>query len=124
MRQLIGLIFILTINSCSKINSLETYNKIIDSADKIRQLEQVDNEWRVTREVAAKEDLQTLKDVLKRNIKLESKKELTPDNKFEIIKGDKVLGRVLILHPFANFISDELEFGFRLTYGIGMYPAN
>jgi hypothetical protein len=84
----------------------------------------VDSDWRVVREVPATEDLQKLKDVLKRNIKPETEKSLTPDKKFEIIKGDKVVGQLLIFHPFANFVSDVTEFGFRLTYGIGMYPAN
>ena len=103
---------------------MEVYNQIVDSADKIEISKLVDNDWKLESEVAGKEELQFLKDVLKRNINPETQRKFKADKKFEIVKDDKVVGQLLILHPFVNFTSDNLGFGFRLTYGIGMYPAN
>ena len=124
MRQIIGLTIILTLSCCARDNRLEVYNQIVDSADKIKISKLVDNDWKLESEVAGKEKLQFLKDVLKRNINPETQRKFKADKKFEIVKDDKVVGQLLILHPFVNFTSDNLGFGFRLTYGIGMYPAN
>jgi hypothetical protein len=114
---------LLIVGGCSKESKLESYYQIIDSADRIRILKQVDSDWRLQREVMG-EELISLKEILKSNIKPTDQYPLKADIKFEIISSDKLIGQLLIGQPSINFISDEVNFGFRSTYRIGMYSSN
>ena len=127
MKLLIGLTFILVFNSCSEDARLEKYNKIIDACDKVRVYKKlVGNDFELVKEIVGKKELLILKQILKSGINPEIRMKFVADKRFEIFKGNKVVGYILTNgskeRPFANFVNDEFGFGFRLPYRIGMYP--
>jgi hypothetical protein len=68
---------------------------------------------------------QSLKKVLTRHIKPEIQRKFISDARIELFRNKKRIAFLLIANDsqngFANFNSDSLQFGFRLTYGIGMF---
>lgn len=124
-KRLIKLTFIFLLTSCSADKRIEKYGRLIDDCDRVKIYQLTDKADNLIKEIGDKNELQTLKDILKRNVKPELEKKFKADKRYEIIQGDKVVGQILIKdtgdEPFANFVSDDFGFGFRLTYGIGMY---
>ena len=78
----------------------------------------------LTRQVVSLEGLQSLKNILKRNVKPEHPKKIIAGHKIEIYKKGKLQGVLFITaakeDPFVNFKNENVDFGFRLTNGIGM----
>jgi hypothetical protein len=68
------------------------------------------------------------KDILTRNVIPETQRKFVNDVKVDIYKGNKQTAFLMIINgdksPFVNFNSDKLNFGFRLTYGIGQAIDN
>jgi hypothetical protein len=126
MRLLIGLTFIILLNSCSTDERIDKYNKIIDDCDKVKIFRKTDNDFKLVIEIKGKDELMNLKTILKRDINPEMQEKFLADKRFEIFKGEKVIGQLLINEsderPFVNFVCNDFGFGFKLTYGIGMYP--
>jgi hypothetical protein len=74
-------------------------------------------------ELSSKET-EGLKKVLLRNIKPELQRKFLSNFKIDIFNNGKRIGYFMIStgeKAFVNFNSDNLHFGFRLTYGIGMF---
>ena len=115
----------MVLNSCSRDERIEKYDKIINDCDRVKIYTRTDNDFNLIKEIIDKDDLLTLKTILKRDINPEMQEKFIANKRFEILKGDKVVGQLMINdskeRPFANFVSDDFGFGFRLTYGIGMY---
>jgi hypothetical protein len=126
MKRLIGLTFFILLNSCSTDETLNKYNKIIDDCDKVKIFRKTGEDFKLVMEITDRDELMTLKAILKRDVNPEMQGKFLADKRFEIYKGDHVIGQLLIKEsdetPFVNFVCDDFGFGFRLTYGIGMYP--
>jgi len=70
-------------------------------------------------------DVVAFKKVLLRSIKPEMQKEFISDVTVDFYAHDKRIAYFQIYqaptNPFVNFNSENLNFGFQLTYGIGMF---
>jgi len=121
----IKLTLLILLASCTTDKRIEKYSRLIGDCDKIRIYEVTDKADNLIKEIGGLEELQNLKDILRRNIKPELQKKFKADKRYEIINGDKVVAQILINdtgdEPFANFVTDDFGFGFRLTYGTGMH---
>lgn len=121
---LIFIPFLLLLSSCSGDKRLHNYNQIVDSADKIVIYARHADTFAITNTIDSLEYLQNLKNILKRNIIPEAQRKFIARHRIEIYSHEKLLGVLLISEnkddPFVNFTNDSFEFGFRLTYGIGM----
>jgi hypothetical protein len=115
---------LLLLFSCSRDKRLDDYFQLVDSADKIVFYARHADTFAITKSVDSLEYLENLKNILKRNIKIESQRKFIAQQKIEIYRHEKLLGILLISgtkeHPFVNFTNDKFGFGFKLTYGIGM----
>ena len=115
---------LLLLFSCSRDNRLNDYSKIVDSADKIVFYARQADTFAIAYSADSLEHLQSVKNILKRNIKPEDQRKFIAHQKIEIYKQQKLLGVLLISgineDPFVNFTSDRFGFGFKMTYGIGM----
>lgn len=124
-KQVLALLLILSVASCSGDKRLELYNTLIKDCDKIKIYVLVDDEFKLKEETANEDELKTLKDMLTRGIKPEAHRKFKADKRIEILKHDKVVAQLLISsstnRPFANVVTDDFGFGFGLTYGIGEY---
>jgi len=73
-------------------------------------------------------DLPAFKDVLLRDIHPESPRRVALDIRIDLYKATEVVGFLMISNKgedkFVNFGSENSNFGFRLTYGIGMNLDN
>lgn len=126
MRRLLQALvpLLLILYSCNEDKRLADYSTIVDGADKIVFYTRMGDTFSRTREVVSPDQLADLKAILKRNIKPETQRKFIANHKIEMLSYGKVTGVLLISgikeNPFVNFKSDNLGFGFRLTYGIGM----
>jgi hypothetical protein len=69
-------------------------------------------------------EIDRFKDVLTSGIEPETQRYFTADTRIDFYFDDQRIGSLLIQNgksPFANFNSDHLNFGFRLTYQMGMW---
>jgi hypothetical protein len=71
------------------------------------------------------QQVQYFKEVVLRNIKPEAQRDVHEDTRVNFLKNKDTIAHFVIYQgtnePFVNFYSDNLNFGFRLTYGIGMF---
>ncbi len=105
--------------SCND-NKLQNYERIVNSADKFEI--HYKNTGRI---ITIPDSLKSnIKNILTRDIKPESQRKFINDVSIQLYKGGIKSGTLMITNnatkPFVNFKSDSLNFGFRLTYGIGM----
>ncbi len=111
--------------SCSGNYNIIKYNKIIDDADTFKIYKRIDDTFVLENQVYKPEYAKSLKSILTRHINPEYQKKFIPNAKIEIYNGEKLKGALLIStskeNPFVNFSNGEFGFGFKLTYGIGMY---
>ena len=123
MNYLIFFLASIFLFSCSN-KEFETYSKIVDIADQFKYYDRDNDTFVLYKVVIAPEDVQNLKNIFKRHIEPELQKRFTPQNKIEIYKQSNLLGVFLIngshKDPFVNFKGENLWFGFKCTYGIGM----
>jgi hypothetical protein len=72
-----------------------------------------------------KAQIDNFKEILKRNVQPEHQRKFQADIQVNLYDGKDKVGALLIYNdpdkPFVNFTSEELGFGFQLTYGIGQY---
>jgi hypothetical protein len=114
------IIFISLIGGCT--GQLNQYYNIVDRVDKVI----ITYKKTDLKKVLTKVETETFKNYLKRNIKPELQREFTNDVLVELYVDTT---RVAFLRiylgikspGFVNFDSDNLNFGFPLTYGIGMF---
>ena len=87
----------------------------------VRQADRFEVYYKSTDKTIAVEERMTanFKDILTRNVTPETQRKFVNDVKIEIYKENKLTAFLMINSGFVNFDSDNLNFGFRLTYGIG-----
>ena len=124
MKYLIFILAFVCLFSCSRNEKFETYSKIIDSADQFRYYIRNNDTFTLTKKVIISEQVQSLKNILKRNIEPELQQKFIAYHKIEIYRKGDLQGALLISgskeYPYVNFTNGNFGFGFRLTYGIGM----
>jgi hypothetical protein len=79
--------------------------------------------------ILTKVEIETFKNHLKRHIEPESQRYFMNDVLIELYSDSSKIGSLLIYYGgktagFVNFNSDSLNFGFPLTYGIGMFVGS
>lgn len=113
-------IMLLTLTACSQ-PKIDKYNSIIDRVTKI-EITFKDSERKVELD---KKQVEIFKDILKRNIEPEIQRKFIADIQIDLYENENRIGFLMITDneskPFVNFGSDDLNFGFVLTYGIGQY---
>lgn len=113
-------IVFLILTACSQ-PKIDKYNSIIDRTTRI-EITFKDSERKVELD---KKQVEIFKDILKRNIEPEIQRKFIADTQIDLYKNDSRIGFLMITDnttkPFVSFGSDDLNFGFQLTYGIGQY---
>lgn len=70
------------------------------------------------------QQVENFKEILTRNVKPELQRKFINDVRVDFYKNSNRIAFLRITNgkasPFVNFNSDSLNFGFRLTYGLGM----
>ena len=113
----------MALSSCNDAK-LEMYKSIVQEADKFEIC------YKSTNKIITIPDqhIDKFKDILTRNVKPEALRKLIYDTRVNIFKNNNQIAFITIAfgnkNPFANFISDSLNFSFQLTYGIGMTLDN
>lgn len=106
--------------SCSD-SRISSYEKIINQTDKIQIHFKSSNKSVELNET----QVENFKKILKQNVEPTNQKKIIADIQVDFYSDDKRIGFIMITdnskNPFANFGSDKLSFGFKLTYGIGMF---
>lgn len=123
MNKILLLSVTLVLLSC-KDQRLYQYEKMVDDAGKFEisypNIPKIIN--------IPKYRIESFKDVLKRNVKPELPRNIVEDVRVNIYKNNNRIGFLRITNgktnPFVNFNSNNLNFGFRLTYGLGMFIDN
>ncbi|MGK7391078.1 MAG: hypothetical protein ACNS60_12035 [Candidatus Cyclobacteriaceae bacterium M2_1C_046] len=112
---LLGLVLI----SCSNNDKLEQYRKIVNSAEVI---EIIYNSSERTIQISD-EQIGNFKNILLRNIKPEYQSKFMADVIINFYNNSEQIGFLTISreNSTVNYNSDDTNFGFDLTYGIGMY---
>ena len=105
--------------SCND-TKLQNYTRIVNSADKFEV-----HFKNTSKIITIPDSLETnIKDIFTRNIKPELQRNFINDVSIQLYRGGIKIATLLITtnvtKPFVNFKSDSLNFGFPLTYGIGM----
>ena len=123
MVRFILFITVIALTSCSD-GKLKKYESIVRDADRFEIYYKSTNKT-----VAVPGQMTTnFKDILTRNVDPEIQRKFINDVKIDIYKGNKQIAFLMITNgdksPFVNFNSDKLNFGFRLTYGIGQTIDN
>lgn len=114
------IILILIAHTSCKNSKLQQYESIVKEADKF------EIHYKTTGKTVSipKEEINNFKDILTRNIKPELQHKFINDIQVDISKNNKRTAFLRIAtggtNPFVNFNSNGLNFGFRLTYRIGM----
>ena len=78
MKTITFLSSLLFLFSCSKRGTLDKYYQIVDSSNKVVYYTKINGVFIITREATVDEHLQTSKNILKRNIKPEEQRNITP----------------------------------------------
>ena len=72
-----------------------------------------------------KNQVEIFKDILKRNIEPEIQRKFIADIQIDLYANENRIGFLTVTdkvtNPFVNFDSDDLNFGFQMTYEIGQY---
>ena len=119
MVRLVLISMSICLTSCQE-SKLRRYERIVKEADKFEIY------YKSTNKTVSvpKEDIDNFKRILIRNITPEVRRKFINDVQVNLYKGNKCTASLMISNggpkPFANFFSDSLGFGFRLTYRIGM----
>jgi len=118
MRRLLYIVIILSLYSCTE-NRLNVYNETVDGADRIviNFAGQKDSIIRDTGKL-----LLNLKGILKRGVKPTAVKETKPACQLYLYKEGRRTGLLSVSEKWDYVIVDlgEVNFGFPMTYGIGM----
>jgi hypothetical protein len=123
MARFILFITVFALASCSN-GKFKKYEGIVNDADRFEIYYKSTNKT-----VAIPEQMTAnFKDILTRNVNPATQRKFINDVKIGIYKGNKQIGFLMIANggksPFVNFNSDKVNFGFRLTYGIGQTIDN
>lgn len=103
--------------------TLQQYKNIVNQADRFEVYFIGINK---TIPIPASE-IESFKDVITTNIKPEMQRTFIGDTRVDFFRGNQRIGYLIIQigkGPVANFNSDSLNFGFGLTYRMGMWLGN
>ncbi len=111
---------LLTITSCSQ-SKIDQYNEIIDRTSRIEI-----NYKNLNKKLELDtKQVENFKRILKRNIDPTIQEKFIADIQIDLYDKEGRIGHLMITEfnskPFVNFGSDDLNFGYPLTYGIGQY---
>ncbi len=113
-------IVFLSLTACSQ-PKIDKYNSIIDRTTRI-EITFKDSARKIELD---KKQVEMFKDILKRNIEPEIQRKFIADAQVNLYENDGRIGFLMLTDnetkPFVNFGSENLNFGFPMTYGIGMY---
>ncbi len=119
MKTVVIIIWIFTLTSCH--GKLDQYQEIIDSIDRI------DIHYRkIAKDMTlSSQQMSTFKQMLAGSIKPDLQKKFQSDAIVYLYVDDKRTAFLQVnlsaKDSFVNFHSDDLHFGFPLTYGLGMF---
>lgn len=112
------MLFFLTACTDSK---LERYEKLVATVDSV-EIYFNENDLKST---LKPEQVEVFKDILTNNIETKTQSKFHSDVNIKLFSQQGKVGSILITenatNPSANFVSDDLGFGFGLTYGIDRY---
>ena len=118
MGRFLIIMSILALTSC-KDRRLLKYEQVVLEATKLQIVYNASNKTITIPE----QQIVNFKHILSRNVKPELQREFINDVRIDIFKDNRRTAFLLINNsdklPFVNFNSDSVNFGFRLTYGIG-----
>jgi len=113
-------VILLMLTACSQ-SKIEEYNAIIDKSTRI-EIVYKDLNKRVELD---NQQVEVFKDILKRNIEPTIQKKYKAEIQIDLYHKEDRIGFLIVTNkssnPFVNFGSENLNFGYQLTYGIGQY---
>ena len=118
----VHLIFIsfLTLTACYQ-SKIDKYNSIIDRVTRV----EINFKNTGKKIELDKNQVEIFKDILKRNIEPEIQRKFIADIQIDLYANENRIGFLTVTdkvtNPFVNFDSDDLNFGFQMTYEIGQY---
>lgn len=119
----IGLLFLaLTFFGCQN-TAIQQYRSIVHQADR---MDVVIVDINKTISIPAGE-IEAFKDVITKDIKPAMQRVFIADRRVDFFRGKDRIGYLMVQNskePFAYFHSASLNFGFRLTYRMGMWFGN
>ena len=121
MSRVIIILSLLAFVSCTELNQ---YQQIIAATNRI-EISYRDSSKTI---ILTEQQTAAFKNILTRNVIPKLQRKFLYDVIIDLYKDTNRIGFIRILnnpeHPFANFSSDSLSFGFDLPYGIGMFIGN
>jgi hypothetical protein len=120
MKRLFQILILLSLFSCID-RRISEYQTILSQVDNIQI------EYKPLNKTAELNsgNVKMLKEILTRNIRPTIQRKFKSDTQVNLYSNGEKIGFLMINNdpdlPFVNFCSDKLNFGFQLTYGIGMY---
>jgi hypothetical protein len=120
MKRLFQILTLLFLFSCTDSRTSD-YETIINQVDNIKiEFKSLNKTVELN-----KEYIPMFKEILIRDIKPTVQQKFKSDTQVDLYSDGQKVGFLMINNnpdkPFVNFGSDKLNFGFGLTYGIGMY---
>jgi hypothetical protein len=120
IKRIICVITFISLIGCDR--QLHIYYNIVDKVDRVV----ITYKKTGLKKILTNIEIETFKNHLKRNIQPELQRVFINDVLVELYSDSKRIAFLLIYQGvkdigFVNFNSDNLNFGFRLTYGIGMF---
>lgn len=121
MKRLLQILILsLTLTACAQVK-VTRYNSIVDQVTRV----EIDFKNLDKRIKLDKIQVENFKAILKRNIEPEAQQKFVTDIQVDLYDNESRIGFLMITEnqtkAFVNFGSDDLNFGFQLTYGIGQY---
>lgn len=121
MKRLLQILILsLTLTACAQVK-VTRYNSIVDQVTRV----EIDFKNLDKRIKLDKIQVENFKAILKRNIEPEAQQKFVTDIQVDLYDNESRIGLLMITEnqtkAFVNFGSDDLNFGFQLTYGIGQY---
>ena len=121
MSRVIIILSLLFFVSCTELNQ---YQQIIAATNRI-EISYRDSGKTI---ILTEQQTVAFKNILTRDVIPKLQRKFLYDVVIDLYKDSNRIGYIRILnnpeHPFANFSSDSLGFGFDLPYGIGMFIGN
>ncbi len=118
MVRFLLIIIVVALTSCGKAK-LRNYESIVQTANRFEIV------YASHSETVSEQEVVHFKDILISDVKPEMKRKFITDVRVDIYKGYIRTGSLTMslnrANGFVNFNSDSLNFGFPMTYRMGMY---
>ena len=99
---------------------VQQYTSIVNQADRF-EVHFIDKDRAITIPVG---EIESFKDVVTKDVEPEMQRVFISDTRIDFFRGNQRIGYLIVQNgktPVANFNSDSLNFGFGLTYRMGMW---